>query len=126
MNEFQIKIRDWHDKFGVSYRDTPGIPSDDVKILRNRLIFEEVHELLLAIAQDDLIEIADAIADSLYVIIGTAVAYGIDCQRVFDEVHRSNLTKVWSDGTVHRDEFGKVIKPPGFQKPDIASALKEE
>jgi predicted HAD superfamily Cof-like phosphohydrolase len=62
--------------------------------------------------------------DSLYVIIGTAVSYGIDIERVFDEVHRSNMTKVWPDGTVHYDEHGKVLKPLTYSRADITEALR--
>ena len=123
MNKMQEQLREWHKKFGHECNDTPTIPDEKVKRLRMRLIAEEQRELFTAIYEDDLIGIADGGADLLYVVIGTMVSYGIDVEKVFDEVHRSNMSKVWPDGTVHYDEGGKVMKPPSYSPADIAGVL---
>ena len=124
----------------------PQLPEEKVKVLRIRLMVEELlgsttprddvsetesswyahllvknksDELIQSMLNGDLTGIADGIADVLYVVIGTAIAYGINIKEVFDEVHRSNLSKtVWSEElqryTIEKDEFGKGIKPPTY------------
>lgn len=83
-------------KFGQECPDKPTIPSFDIQKLRLELIDEERGELRAALAAGNLIETADAIADLLYVVYGTAVACGIDIDKVFEEVHRSNMSKLWT------------------------------
>ena len=83
-------------KFGQDCPDKPTIPSFDIQKLRLELIDEERGELRAALAAGNLIETADAIADLLYVVYGTAVACGIDIDKVFEEVHRSNMSKLWT------------------------------
>lgn len=101
----------------------PWIPPADSPLakLRDRLLKEELGELANALQRREVEEVTDAIADSIYVLVGTAIAYGIDLRPVWDEVHRSNMAK--AEGGVRRDEGGKVIKPEGWKPPDIASAL---
>jgi len=92
--------------------------------LRSNLILEEAREFQAASDELDLVEIADAIADLLYVVYGAAVTYGLDAQVLFDEVHRSNMTKIWPDGTIHRRESdGKILKPPSYSPADIKGTL---
>lgn len=94
--------------------------------LRIRLIQEELKELIEdGFEPRNMIEVADAIGDLLYVVYGTAAAMGIDADAIFDEVHSSNMTKIGPDGTVIRDERGKVKKPPTFREPDIAKVLAQ-
>lgn len=124
MNVMQEQLLEWFTKFGVDIKNSPDIPDADTKKLRIRLIEEEVGELITAINEDNLVEVADGIADSLYVLIGCAVAYGLDIEPLFNEVHRSNMTKLWPDGTVHRNEHGKVIKPPQFSRPNLSSIIE--
>ena len=100
-------------------RFSPGI-NHESKALRIRLHDEEMGELQAAMERDDLIEIADGIADVIVVVAGTAAAYGIDLDAVFAEVHRSNMSKV-ADGL--KDEGGKIIKGPNYSPPDIAGVL---
>jgi predicted HAD superfamily Cof-like phosphohydrolase len=88
--------------------------------LRYDLIDEELQELKQAQKREDIIWIADAIGDLLYVVYGCAVAYGIPAQQVFDEVHRSNMSK-FIDG--HRREDGKWIKGPSYSPPDLRKVL---
>ena len=92
------------------------------------LIREEVIvELLPAMEKDDMIEIADAIADSIYVLIGASLEYGIPLHKVWNEVQRTNMAKVDpSTGAVRKRADGKILKPPGWMPPDIASILFEE
>ena len=124
MNLMQEQVAMWMAKFGQKGPDSLSIPDEKTKMLRQRLIQEESAELFAAIDGNDLVGIADGIADLLYVVFGTATAYGIDAQKVFDEVHRSNMTKLWPDGKPHRDAHGKVIKPNTYSPPDLAPILE--
>jgi predicted HAD superfamily Cof-like phosphohydrolase len=91
--------------------------------LRQSLIDEEVGELRAAAAAGDLVGVADALADIVYVAYGTAHTYGIDLDAVLDEVHASNMTKLGSDGAPVRRADGKVLKGPDYRPPDITTAL---
>lgn len=106
-------------------RDTPQLIGNAEAKLRLMLIEEEVKELREAIEDDDLIGIADAFADIRYVVDGGMHAYGIApiFEKLFDEVQRSNMTKV-IDGKVIRNEFGKIQKPEGYSKPDLKSIVE--
>lgn len=105
----------------------PQIPTTKVKYLRFRLINEEVvKELLPAIYDNDLVEIADGIADSIVVLIGTAIAYGIPLKQIWKEVHKSNMAKAQSDGSVLRREDGKILKPDDWKAPDIGKILYDK
>ena len=86
--------------------------------LRVDLIEEEVEELVEAIANKDMVEIADALTDILYVVYGAGHAFGIDLDECFTEVHASNMSKINEDGTINYDENGKVLKT-GFFAPDL-------
>jgi predicted HAD superfamily Cof-like phosphohydrolase len=91
--------------------------------LRIALLEEEVSEFVTASEQGDLIGIADALADIVYVVYGTALTYGIDLGPVLQEVHRSNMSKLTSDGKPLIRDDGKVLKSEQYFPPDIASAL---
>lgn len=114
------QVREFHEKFGVANRQTPGIPGGGINFLRKELIKEEFFEFLRAWNRDDLVEMADALADLTYVILGTALSYGIPLDPVFNEVHRSNMLK--TGGATRPD--GKILKPEGWQPPDIESILE--
>lgn len=95
------------------------------------LIKNKSNELIASMLKGDLVGVADGLADVLYVVIGTAVAYGIDIQEVFDEVHRSNLSKtVWNEEEqrwyIEKDEFGKGIKPPTYSPADITPIIERQ
>ena len=111
----------FHRKFGVRVGHRPGLPSHETVALRLRLIAEETDELRDAVNQQDLVATADAIADLLYVVYGTAVSFGIDIRPVFAEVHRTNMAK--AGGSTRAD--GKVLKPKGWTPPEIAPLLAE-
>lgn len=112
-------VLEFHRKFGVHVGPRPGLPPDEIVALRRALIEEETRELDEAIRARDFVEVADALADLLYVVYGTAVSFGLDIRPVFAEVHRSNMAKV--GGGTRAD--GKVLKPEGWKPPDIGSVL---
>ena len=108
------KVKEFHTVFGQDAPDTPGFPAKDVIKLRIELIREEFQELKDAIKDKDLVEVADALTDILYVTYGAGIAFGIDLDACLAEVHRSNMTKLGKDGKpVHRED-GKIIKGPHY------------
>lgn len=118
----QDLVREFHENFGVGVSPVPTIPTDKVRNLRLDLIQEEFLELRRAAYKSDLVNIADALGDLLYVVYGTALAYGIDMEPVLEEIHRSNMTKT-GGGT--RDD-GKVLKGPDFKLPDLVTVLQAQ
>lgn len=86
-------------------------------------MIEELRELCDAMEAEDLLAVADGLADLLYVVFGTAVAYGIPIDRVFAEVHASNMSKLGQDGRPIIGEHGKRLKGPHYRPPDIAPLL---
>lgn len=118
-------VMDFHIAFGLLISNKPELPSNEnERSLRMSLLTEEYEEYLEAEKDNDIVEIADALADIIYIACGTAVSYGIPLDKVFAEVHRSNMTKL-VDGKVLRREDGKVIKPTGWTPPDIAGVLNK-
>ncbi len=117
-------VTEFHKKFVPDQLlESPAIPSIEIQKLRSKLIDEELEETLYALVNDDLAQIADGIADSIVVLIGTALAYGIPLQRVWDEVHRSNMAKLQPDGSVKRRSDGKVLKPDNWTPPQIEEII---
>ena len=123
MNSFHDDVVQWHKAFGVPVLLEPTVPAEDRQELRKNLINEEHKELIGAIEEGDLVEIADACADLIYVICGTAAEYGIPLNRVWDEVQRSNMAKLGKDGKPILREDGKVLKPEDWTPPNIAAML---
>ena len=117
-------VEEFHRVYGLPVRSGPSL---DVEMglhgLRKRLMREELDEVCAAIDRSDLIEVADGLADLLYVVYGTAITFGIDLDVVVREVHRSNMTKLGPDGQPIYREDGKVMKGPGFELPRIAEVL---
>lgn len=109
---------------GSTFSDHPtlDVPAE-VKELRCAIVEEEAGELRAAVEAGDLVEVADAIADLLYVTYGAALTFGIPIEEVFTEVHRSNMTKVGPDGEVARGPNGKILKGPDFDPPRLAPIL---
>lgn len=122
MTEAQKMVEAFHRTFDIIASERPSLIDERTKALRIRLIQEEFEELKEAMAQDDLPSIAKEMADLLYVVYGTAVSYGIDMDRVFREVHRSNMSKV---GGCKRED-GKWVKPPTYSPAVIAPILAEQ
>jgi predicted HAD superfamily Cof-like phosphohydrolase len=117
-------VAEFHEAFNLPMRQIPGTDIDATLAgLRVALLREEVGELITASAKSDLIGIADGLADIIYVVYGTALTYGIDLDAVLREVHRSNMSKLGSDGKPILREDGKVVKSSEYFPPDIASVL---
>lgn len=117
-------VYDFHKAFELTIGTEPMLPEDvSIRDLRIDLLQEEFEEYLEAEEKADIVGIADALADIIYIACGTAVAYGIPLDKVFEEVHRSNMAKL-VDGKVIRRADGKVLKPEGWNPPNIAGILK--
>ena len=124
MNEAQRMVRDFHERFGLSRNDSPVWPGEVAHRLRVNLIEEELAELRNAGETHDLVEIADALGDLLYVVYGAAVTYGVDLEPVFSEIHRSNMSKGDPDVVARPD--GKVLKGPNYSPPRVAEVLERQ
>jgi predicted HAD superfamily Cof-like phosphohydrolase len=123
-------VKEFHEKFAHPVRaisDGPKLITDEtLKSLRLDLIAEEFAELQYAVEAGDIIEIADALTDLLYVVYGAGHCYGIDLDACFEEVHASNMSKLGEDGKpIYRDD-GKVLKGPNFKLPDLRKVLFPE
>jgi predicted HAD superfamily Cof-like phosphohydrolase len=116
MDEMQKAVLAWHERFGVEVGDSPAIRTPELRV---SLISEEARETCEAIMRGDLVEAIDGMCDVIYVVMGTAVAFGIDLEPFFAEVHRTNMLKV--GGATRAD--GKILKPEGWQPPRIAEML---
>jgi len=118
------QVGEFHRAYGLPLRDAPtaAVGVEQVE-LRQALIEEEVGELAAAARAGDLVGVADALADIVYVAYGTAHVYGIDLDAVLNEVHASNMTKLGADGQPVRRADGKVLKGPSYRPPDIAAVL---
>jgi predicted HAD superfamily Cof-like phosphohydrolase len=121
-DNFYTNVKDFHQAFGQRVGETPELPSKDERELRRKLLAEEYTEYVVAEYNNDIVEIADALADIIYIAAGTAVSYGIPLDRIFTEVHRSNMAKL-VDGKVIRRSDGKVQKPEGWTPPNIKNIL---
>jgi len=122
----QIKqLEEFHRSFKLPVRKQPTIIPENEFVLRHKLLKEEVQELKDAYLAGDLVEVADAIIDSAYVLIGTAVQMGFGelLESCFDEVHRSNMSKLDEHGCVILREDGKVMKSDLFQPPQLSEIL---
>ena len=109
--------------FGQEVKKKPSLSSDKINNLRINLIQEELDEFIEAISNKDLKEAADALTDILYVTYGAGHAFGINLDNCFDEVQRSNMSKLGNDGKPIYNENGKVMKGPNYFKPDLNKFL---
>ena len=118
----------WHfmHSFGQETLSRPTLPHVDLAELRLDLIQEEVDELATAIIDQDIVEIADALTDILYVTYGAGHAFGIDLDTCFTEVHRSNMSKLGIDGKPIYREDGKVLKGRGYTPPQLAKIIQSK
>lgn len=140
LNPMQLAVEGFMKAGGQTVFELPTLPSDEVRDLRIKLMTEELlgkagdkagnksDELVESMRKGDIVGIADGIADLLYVVFGTAAAYGLDAQACFDEAHRSNMTKcVWDEEkqeyNVIRDEAGKILKPDTYEPADFESVI---
>ena len=118
-------LREFHDRFNQPTQDRPMLVDSKRRQLRMKLLEEEYHDYRYAERGDDIIKIADALAGMLYVIGGTALEYGLPLDKLFLEIHRSNMTKLDDNKRPIIREDGKVLKSPNYIKPDIAQVICE-
>jgi len=114
------KVGTFMKTFGQEVKTKPSFSSDKINKLRIDLIKEELDELQEAMKNNDLLEVADALTDILYVTYGAGHAFGIDLDKCFEEVQNSNMSKLGKNGEPIYNEFGKVMKGPNYFKPDLS------
>tara|TARA_B100000965_G_C19157729_1_gene568937 strand:- start:177 stop:554 length:378 start_codon:yes stop_codon:yes gene_type:complete len=112
--------------FGQEVKTTPSLSTEKINNLRISLIDEELNELKEAIKNKDLKETVDALTDILYVTYGAGHAFGINLDLCFDEVQRSNMSKLGENGNPIYNDQGKVMKGPNYFKPDLGKFLKNK
>lgn len=119
MKEQVKRIREFEEAFDIN-------PANQDYQLKHKILMEELDEYLIANNHDDTVEIADAIVDILYIALGLVTKHGLDdvIEDLFAEVHASNMSKLGEDGKPIRRSDGKILKGPGYFKPDIAKYLK--
>ncbi len=122
MNAAQKMVQEFHKQFDIHIAPTPSVPNEATQILRSRLIQEEFEELQEAMQSQELPAMAKELADLLYVVYGTAVSLGIDMEPVFEEVHRSNMSKVGG----YKREDGKWVKPPTYSPASLDEIIRRQ
>ena len=110
--------------FGQEVKDKPSFSSEKINSLRYDLIQEELEEFKEALKNNDLLEVADALTDILYVTYGAGHAFGINLDNCFEEVQLSNMSKLGSNGNPIYNDQGKVMKGPDYFKPDLSKFIK--
>jgi predicted HAD superfamily Cof-like phosphohydrolase len=121
-------VHQFHTAFNLNIKDTPTVAiSEDRKKLRFELMKEENEEYLEAAENNDLVEVADALGDMLYILCGTIIEHGMQdkIEEVFNEIQRSNMSKLGEDGSPIYREDGKVLKGPNYFKPNIGAILEK-
>jgi len=119
-------VKKFHTAFKIGYRETPQADLGEAKNeLRFNLMKEENEEYLEAVKNNDLVEVADALGDMLYILCGTIIEHGLQdkIEAVFNEIQESNMSKLGEDGEPIYREDGKVLKGPNYFKPNIAKIL---
>ena len=118
------KVKTFMETFGQEVKTKPSFSTDKINNLRCDLINEELEELKIAMKNKDLLEVADALTDILYVTYGAGHAFGIDLDKCFREVQNSNMSKLGEDSKPIYNESGKVMKGPNYFKPDLTKFIK--
>jgi len=121
-------VKEFHTAFGLGMHEEPKVNiGDDRKLLRFNLMKEENEEYLEAVQNNDLVETADALGDMLYILCGTIIEHGMQYKidEVFNEIQRSNMSKLGKDGKPIYREDGKVMKGPNYFKPNIKAILEK-
>ena len=113
------KVKIFMKTFGQEVKTKPSFSTDKINSLRYDLINEELEELKEAMKNKDLLEVADALTDILYVTYGAGHAFGVDLDKCFEEVQNSNMSKLGEEGKPIYNEAGKVMKGPKYFKPDL-------
>ena len=123
MTNFE-KVKNFMQTFGQEVKNKPSFSSEKINNLRYNLIKEELEELREALDNKDLLEVADALTDILYVTYGAGHAFGLNLDHCFDEVQQSNMSKLDNNGKPIYNEDGKVMKGPKYFKPNLKKFLK--
>ena len=123
MTNFE-KVKTFMKTFGQEVKEKSSFSSDKINELRFNLIKEELEELRIAIDTKNLVEVADALTDILYVAYGAGHAFGINLDKCFDEVQQSNMSKLDDHGNPIYNDLGKVMKGPKYFKPDLNKFIK--
>ena len=122
MTNFE-KVRLFMTTFGQEVKNKASLSSENINNLRINLIEEELNEFKEAVSKKDLKEVADALTDILYVTYGAGHAFGINLDKCFEEVQKSNMSKLGNDGEPIYNEHGKVMKGPKYFKPNLKKFL---
>ena len=117
------KVKSFMETFGQEVKHKPSFSTDKINSLRYDLIKEELEELKEAMENKDLLEVADALTDILYVTYGAGHAFGIDLDKCFEEVQNSNMSKLGDNGEPIYNESGKVMKGPKYFRPNLNKFL---
>ena len=128
LNECLSSVAEFHSTFGLRVEEQPNLQlTAEEMSLRHSLMAEENDEYLDAVRAGDMVEVADALGDMLYILCGTIISHGMQdvMSDVFRTIQASNMSKLGPDGKPIYRADGKVLKGPGYFKPDIAGALKE-
>ena len=112
-------VKKFMEVFGQEVKTKPEFPSEKIVQLRYDLIKEELDEFAQALKDKNLVEVADSLTDILYVTYGAGIAFGIDLDKCFDEVQRSNMSKLGEGGKPIYNEHGKVMKGPNYFQPNL-------
>ena len=123
MTNFQ-KVKIFMQTFNQEVKLKPSFSTEKINKLTYNFIKEELEEFKHALENKDLLEVADALTDILYVTYGAGHAFGIDLDSCFEEVQNSNMSKLGKDGKPIRNEAGKVMKGPNYYKPDLSKFVK--
>ena len=118
------KVKIFMETFGQEVKNKPSFSSEKINDLRYELIREELDELKEALKSKDILEVADALTDILYVTYGAGHAFGLDLDKCFEEVQLSNMSKLDEKGKPIYNEDGKVMKGPNYFKPDLIKFIK--
>ena len=118
------KVKIFMKTFGQEVKNKPSFSSEKINDLRYELIREELDEFKEALKNKDILEVADALTDILYVTYGAGHAFGIDLDKCFNEVQKSNMSKLGENGKPIYNESGKVMKGPSYFKPDLTKFVK--
>ncbi|OUX46453.1 MAG: phosphoribosyl-ATP diphosphatase [Candidatus Pelagibacter sp. TMED275] len=123
MTNFE-KVKKFMTTFGQEVKTHPSFASEKINLLRYELIKEELDEFKIALENKNLVEVADALTDILYVTYGAGHAFGIDLDKCFQEVQNSNMSKLDKNGKPIYNEMGKVMKGENYFKPDLSKFFK--
>lgn len=118
------KVKAFMNTYGQDIKEKASFPEDSIVQLRVDLIEEELNELKEAIKNNDIVEVADALTDILYVTYGAGHSFGVNLDKCFDEVQRSNMSKLGEDGNPIYNDSGKVMKGPNYSAPNLKKIIE--